>query len=62
VFSFCPKPPVHSKVDERVNPLACNEEDAAAMAAIAAVRAAPRNVFLTAKTRAAVAAAAGFDA
>lgn len=59
--SFRFEPPVHAKVDEGVNAFACNEENAASMTTIAAVGATARDVFLAPKTRAAIAAATGFD-
>src|SRR5690606_31498975 len=54
--------PLHAEVCERVEPLARHEIDAAAAAAVAAVRPAPRDELLAAKADRAVAAATGLDA
>ena len=56
------KPPLHAEVRERVDALARDEIDAAAVAAVAAVRAAARDELLAPKAHAAAAAGTGLDA
>ena len=56
------KPPLHAEVRERVDALARDEIDAAAVAAVAAVRTAARDELLAPKADAAAAAGAGLDA
>src|SRR5690606_4339198 len=55
------EPALHAEVRERVQSFACDEVDAAARAAVAAVGPAARNVLLAPETDRAVAASAGLD-
>ena len=55
------EPALHAEIGQRVDALARHEIDAAAVAAVAAVWAAPRHELLAPKTHAAAAAVAGLD-
>ncbi len=59
--AFGAEPPLHAKVGQRVDAFARDEIDAAAVTAVAAVRAAARDELLATKADAAAPARAGFD-